>query len=386
MLAGKDMQSVSVLEAAPSDGLSVVADNNGLIHAIGTDSEINASLPDCNYAQEVDASGMCVLPGLVDAHTHPVWAGDRVHEFSMKLAGATYMDIHSKGGGIGYTVRCTCQASEEELYASLSSRFSAMLKNGTTLVEAKSGYGLDKENEVKMLKVIERARRDHTIGISSTYCGAHSIPSGSTMEQATTDIIDVQIPHIGKLMQSGDLVVDSIDVFCEKGVFDLDNTRRILLAGKAINLPANFHGDELHPMNAAELSGEIGARAISHLEEVSDDGIAAMATAQVVAVLLPTTAYVLRLKCPPARRMIDKGVAVALGSDFNPNAFCMSMPMVMNLACVTLRLTMPEALIGATLNAAAALGKSDRFGSIEIGKVADFIIVNATRYIRNMSM
>lgn len=185
------------------------------------------------------------------------------------------MDIHSKGGGIGYTVRCTCQASEEELYTSLSARLNAMLKNGTTLVETKSGYGLNKENEVKMLKVIERARREHVIGISSTYCGAHSIPryilystyhiefyhstiiSGSTMEQATADVIDVQIPHIGKLMKSGDLVIDSIDVFCEKGVFDVDSTRRILLAGKAINLPANFHGDELHPMNAAEVQLQI---------------------------------------------------------------------------------------------------------------------------------
>ena len=180
------------------------------------------------------------------------------------------MDIHSKGGGIGYTVSCTRQATEEELYTSLSSRLSAMLKNGTTLVEAKSGYGLNKEHEVKMLKVIERARREHVIGVSSTYCGAHSIPryniygtyiilyyciaiSGSTMEQATADVIDVQIPHIGRLMQSGELVVDSIDVFCEKGVFDLDSTRRILLAGKAINLPANFHGEELHLMKAAEV-------------------------------------------------------------------------------------------------------------------------------------
>ncbi|XP_015771596.1 PREDICTED: probable imidazolonepropionase [Acropora digitifera] len=235
------------------------------------------------------------------------------------------MDVHNAGGGIGYTVEHVRKASEEELYSSLRERLLRMLRTGTTLVEAKSGYGLDTESEMKMLRVIERAKKDLPIEISSTFCGAHSVPKGSTAEEATNDVINCQIPKLQELIQSQELRVDNIDVFCEKGVFGLDDTRKILEAGKAIGLAVNFHGDELHPMKAAELGAEVGARAISHLEEVSEDGIQGMAKASVIAVLLPTTAYILRLKCPPARKMIESGVPVALGSDFNPNAFCLSM-------------------------------------------------------------
>ncbi|ELW61513.1 putative imidazolonepropionase [Tupaia chinensis] len=341
-LAGDALRSLAVLE-----GASLVVGTDGFIKAIGPADEIKRQFSEETFEERIDCSGKCILPGLVDAHTHPVWAGERVHEFAMKLAGATYMDIHQAGGGINFTVERTRQASEAELFSSFQQRLQCMMRAGTTLVECKSGYGLNLETELKMLRVIERARRE------------------------------LDLKELGR---SGEIHVDNIDVFCEKGVFDLDSTRRILQSGKDIGLQINFHGDELHPMKAAELGAELGAQAVSHLEEVSDEGIAAMATARCSAVLLPTTAYMLRLKQPRARKMLEEGVIVALGSDFNPNAYCFSMPMVMHLACVNMRMSMPEALAAATINAAYALGKSHTHGSLEVGKQGDVIIINEARW------
>ncbi|XP_062850166.1 probable imidazolonepropionase [Trichomycterus rosablanca] len=369
------MQNLAVIGNA-----DVVIGHDGLIKAVGPADTIESQFRGAVFDKVLDATGMCVLPGLVDAHTHPVWAGDRVHEFAMKLAGATYMEVHEAGGGIHFTVTHTRKASSEDLLQGLKGRLERMLRAGTTLVECKSGYGLELDTELKMLSVIDAARRTMPIGISSTYCGAHAVPRGKTMEEATKDILSVQLPSIQKRIAAGSLRVDNIDVFCEKGVFDLQATRQILQAGKNMGLNINFHGDELHPMNSAQLGEELGALAISHLEEVTDEGISAMARAKISAVLLPTTAYILRLPCPRARDMIDAGVIVALGSDFNPNAYCCSMPMVMHLACVTLKMSMPEALAAATINAAYALNCSHMHGSLEPGKQGDLLIINAPRW------
>ncbi|MBN3271802.1 HUTI imidazolonepropionase, partial [Polyodon spathula] len=374
-LTGKEMQNIAVIENA-----SLVIGKDGLLKAVGSVDRIDSQFKGASFETIIDASGMCVTPGLIDAHTHPVWAGDRVHEFAMKLAGATYMEVHQAGGGIHFTVEHTRQASEAELLTSLKQRLLRMLRTGTTLVECKSGYGLELDTEVKMLSVIEQARKDLPIGISSTYCGAHSVPKGKTAAEATDDIIKVQLLKLKEKMSNGELHVDNIDVFCEKGVFDLKCTRAILQAGKDMDLQINFHGDELHPMNSAELGAELEALAISHLEEVTDDGIAAMARAKSSAVLLPTTAYILRLKQPRARDMLDAGVIVALGSDFNPNAYCCSMPMVMHLACVNLKMSMKEALAAATINAAYSLGKSHTHGSLEVNKQGDLVILNSSRW------
>lgn len=374
-LAGPALRSLAVLE-----GASLVLGTDGFIKAIGPADVIQRQFSEETFEERIDCSGKCVLPGLVDAHTHPVWAGERVHEFAMKLAGATYMDIHQAGGGINFTVEQTRQASEEELFRSLQQRLQCMMRAGTTLVECKSGYGLDLETELKMLRVIERARRELHLSVSATYCGAHSVPKGKTAIEAANDIISNHLPKLRELGRNGEIHIDNIDVFCEEGVFDLDSTRRILESGKKMGLQINFHGDELHPMRAAELGAELGARAVSHLDEVSDEGIAAMAASKCSAVLLPTTAYILRLKQPRARKMLEEGVIVALGSDFNPNAYCFSMPMVMHLACVNMRMSMPEALAAATINAAYALGKSHTHGSLEVGKQGDLIIINASRW------
>uniref|UniRef100_A0A452HY19 Probable imidazolonepropionase n=1 Tax=Gopherus agassizii TaxID=38772 RepID=A0A452HY19_9SAUR len=369
------MQNLAVL-----DNASVVIGKDGCIKAVGHADAIHQQFSEASFEKIIDCSGKCILPGLVDAHTHPVWAGDRVHEFAMKLAGASYMDIHQAGGGIHFTVEHTQKASEEELFNTFRHRLLRMLRAGTTLAECKSGYGLNLETELKMLRVIEQARRLLDSNISSTYCGAHSVPKGKNATEATDDIINNHLPKLKELNLSGEIHVNNIDVFCEKGVFDLNCTRRILQAGKEIGLQINFHGDELHPMKSAELGGELGAQAISHLEEISDEGIAAMASAKCAAVLLPTTAYMLRLKQPQARRMLKEGVIVALGSDFNPNAYCYSMPIVMHLACVNMKMSMNEALAAATINAAYALGRSDMYGSIEKGKQGDLIIINSSRW------
>ncbi|XP_033746561.1 probable imidazolonepropionase [Pecten maximus] len=379
-VCGEGMQQVDISQEEDGDGISVVSNSDGKILFIGKESERKRKYVENETTRIIDASGKCVLPGFVDAHTHPVWAGDRVHEFAMKLAGATYMEVHKAGGGIHYTVEHTQRASEDELYDGLKQRLNSLMKTGTTLVECKSGYGLNKATEVKMLRVIERARRNLPIGISSTFCGAHAVPKGGNSEDATNDVISVQLPCIRDMMEKKELTVDNIDVFCEQGVFDIDQSRRILSAGKNIGLQINFHGDELHPLDGAKMGAELGALAISHLEEISDSGISAMVEAGSIGVVLPTTAYILRLKPPPVRKMIDSGMAVALGSDFNPNAFCSSMPIVMHLACVLLRMSMPEVLIAATLNAAAALGKSDTHGSLIEGKCANMVIIDAPRW------
>ncbi|XP_026218708.1 probable imidazolonepropionase [Anabas testudineus] len=369
------MQNVCVIENA-----SVVIGRDGLIKAVGPAETITVQYSGVSFDEVIDATGMCVLPGLVDAHTHPVWAGDRVHEFAMKLAGATYMDVHRAGGGIHFTVEHTRAATSSDLLASLSSRLVRMQRAGTTLVECKSGYGLELQTELKMLEVIEEARRTLPINISSTYCGAHAVPKGKTVAEATENILQVQLPRLKQKMNAGTLKVDNIDVFCEQGVFDLSSTRSILKAGKDMGLNINFHGDELHPMNSAQLGADLEALAISHLEEVTDEGIAAMAKAKTAAVLLPTTAYILRLPQPRARDMLEAGVIVALGSDFNPNAYCCSMPLVMHLACVNMRMSMPEALAAATINAAYALGRSHTHGSLEVNKQGDLVVLNTTRW------
>ena len=263
-LAGDDMANVKVRDGC----LAVAVDNDGRIAMVGSQKEVTERFNEKTFCRVIDAGGNAVMPGLVDGHTHPVWAGDRVHEFAMKLAGATYMEVHAAGGGIHFTVERTREASEAELVELLVPRLWRMLRAGTTTVECKSGYGLDTETELKMLRVLEAAKKIVPIEISSTFCGAHAVPRGSDMETATMDVINNQLPAVIKMVEEGQLEVDNIDVFCEKGVFELEQSRRILEAGKKAGLRINFHGDELHPLGGAEMGAQLKAEAISHLEEV----------------------------------------------------------------------------------------------------------------------
>eukprot|EP00301_Raphidiophrys_heterophryoidea_P022405 c6570_g1_i1.p1 GENE.c6570_g1_i1~~c6570_g1_i1.p1 ORF type:complete len:429 (+),score=102.05 c6570_g1_i1:1-1287(+) len=375
--AGKGENPLHIIENG-----TVIVNHEGKIEAIGSENDpaFRQMWAETKFEQDIDATGKCCLPGFVDAHTHPVWSGDRVHEFAMKLAGATYMEIHAKGGGINFTVRHVKESTEDELLGLLLPRLDRMLRHGTTLVEAKTGYGLDLETELKMLRAINSAQKVHPIEISPTYLPAHAVPHNSNAATATKDIVTNQIPTLKRLIDEGKVQCDNIDVFCEKGVFELADSREILTAAAGANLAVNFHGEELSCLHSAEMGAEIGATAISHLEEVSPEGIQAMASKGVVAVLLPTTAHLLRLRAPPARAMIDAGVEIALGSDFNPNAHCLSMPFVMNLACIQLRMSMAEVLVAATINSAKSIKKDKMHGSLEEGKWGDMVVVNANAW------
>jgi len=375
-LAGPDMSNITVREGR----LSLAVDNEGKIAMIGSETEVVNSFSEESFGRVIDAEGAAVLPGLVDGHTHPVWAGDRVHEFAMKLAGASYMEVHAAGGGIHFTVEKTRAASEAELVELLVPRLRRMLRAGTTTVECKSGYGLDTETELKMLRVLEAARKLVPIEISSTFCGAHAVPLGGDMETATEDVINTQLTRVMEEVEAGRLNVENIDVFCEKGVFEIEQSKRILEAGRKAGLRLNFHGDELHPLGGSEMGAELRAEAISHLEEISEEGMRSMAASGSVGVILPTTAYILRLRPPPVRDMIRLGMVVGLGSDFNPNAYCLAMPVVMHLACVNLRMSLAESLAAATINSAHSLGRSETHGSIEVGKVADLLILNEKKW------
>ncbi|KAK8805748.1 hypothetical protein WA158_002404 [Blastocystis sp. Blastoise] len=360
MLIGKAMDNVETIKNA-----SIIVDNNGRIFDLGDASEMEKKYESATFETIIDATDKIVLPGFIDAHTHPVFSGDRCHEFAMKVRGATYMEIHEAGGGIHFTVDHTKQSSEEELYKLFESRLKRMIAQGTTCVECKSGYGLDTENEIKMLRVITKAAREHKIGIVSTFLGAHSVPKGKTPEEGYKAIIEDMIPKIAQLRDQGELQVDFIDGFCESGVYDVEKMQGILEKGKEYGMKLCFHADELSPLHGAEMGAKLGVINMSHLEEITDQGIEDMAI------------YILRVSPPPARKMIEKNVPVAIASDYNPNAHCLSMPYIMSCACVSLRLTLNEALVAATINAAAAIDVSDQYGSIEIGKHGDFVLLDA---------
>ncbi|KAG9391201.1 Imidazolonepropionase [Carpediemonas membranifera] len=361
-----------------------LAISGGKIVAVGTTTDVMAalstkSMSEASFEQVVEAQGKVILPGLVEAHTHAVYAGDRAHEFAMKLAGATYMEVHKAGGGIGFTVAATREATPEALHHDLMTRLDAMVAHGSTTIEVKSGYGLDAATEVKMLETVHKASKTHPARLIPTYL-AHSVPKGMTSAEAVNDVINVQLPAVLEAKAAGRLDVEIVDVFCEKGVFNHDETKVILEAGAKAGLRINFHGDELSNTASAELGAELGACGVSHLECVSDGGIKAMAMSGTVAVLLPSTAYILRIEQPPARKLIDSGVPVALASDYNPNVPCLSLPFIMHLGCVAMHMTLPEALTACTINAAAALGVSDKVGSLEVGKEGDFIVLDSPRW------
>lgn len=362
---------------------SLLADPaTGNIVAVGPNDEVQAFVAahNCRVAETVRCEGKVLLPGFVDAHTHPVWDGDRSHEFALKLNGASYMDVQRAGGGIGLTTRCTRAASEAVLRAQLRERLRRMLAFGTTTLEGKSGYGLERDTELKMLRVLKQAAEEEPLTVVSTFCGAHAVPEGKTAEEAVRDVVEVQLPAVMQERAEGKNDAQNIDVFCELGVFDHDQSRRVLEAGKRAGLTINFHGDELSYVASGELAGELEAQAVSHLEHVSDDGIACMRKKPTFAVLLPMTAYVLRIAPPPARKLIEGHVPVALGSDFCPNAHSLSMPHTMNAACVLMHMSVEEALVAATINAAGSLKLSDRCGSLEAGKWADIVLLNAPRW------
>lgn len=331
-----------------------------------------------NDAEVIDAQGKIVMPGLVDCHTHLVHGGTREHELNMRLAGRSYMDIMNAGGGIHYTTTKTREASFDDLYNKTVQHLNDFLRHGVTTVEAKSGYGLDLENEIKQLYVVKKLQEEHVVDIVSTFMGAHAVPKEfkGNEDEFVKIIIEQMIPKVAELG-----LAEFNDVFCEKGVFTPEQSRLILEAGKAYGLTPKIHADEIEPYEGAELAAEVGAISAEHLLVASDEGIAAMAKAGTIAVLLPGTAFFLRAPYARGRLMVDSGVPVAISTDFNPGSSpTISLPFIQNLACMNMGMTMEEVLCATTINAAHAIKRADQVGTLEKGKQADVLILDVPNY------
>ena len=325
--------------------------------------------------EKLDAGGRLVTPGLVDAHTHLIFGGWRQNELAMKLRNVPYLDILAAGGGIHSTVKATRAATEEELCAKASAALDEMLAFGTTTCEAKSGYGLDKKEELKQLKVIKRLNKDHPMDLVPTFMGAHALPPEfkEDREGYLKLLCEEMIPAAAKQK-----LARFCDVFCETGVFTAEESRRVLQAGLDNGLLPKIHADEIDAIGGSLLAGEIGAVSAEHLIVCPDAGIESMVKGGTIACLLPATSFYLNAAYAPARRMIEAGVPVALASDFNPGSCpCLNLQLVMNIACLKYRLTPEEVLTGVTLNGAAAIGMADRVGSIDRGKQADLVLWDA---------
>lgn len=364
--------------------LSIIEDGsiwleNEIIQAIGTTDELQIKYADrIDSAEIIDASGKLVTPGLVDPHTHVVYGGSREREFELRLEGATYMDIMNAGGGIHATSRMTREATEEEIFVQTVKRLDSFLAHGVTSIEGKSGYGLNLETEIKQLRVMRRLQQEHPIDIVPTFMGAHAVPSDfkGKEDQYVDLVVNEMLPRVAH-----DKLAKFNDVFCEVGVFTPEQSKRILEAGKTLGLTPKIHADEIESYGGAELAAEVGAISAEHLLKVSDMGIAAMAKKGVIACLLPATALYLRETAARGREMIDAGVPVAISTDCNPGSSpTTSMPLVMNLACISMRLTPAESLCAATYNAACAIEIEDKVGSLEVGKQADIVLWNVSNY------
>jgi imidazolonepropionase len=352
-----------------------VASLDGRIVFAGTTAACDAKVTPTAGATVVDLRGRTVVPGFVDPHTHVVYAGDRREELRRRLAGATYLEIAAEGGGILSTVRATRAASARQLAAAALPRLSAMLACGTTTAEVKSGYGLETGAEVRMLETIRALGGLQPIDLVATFLGAHEIPvEFRDRRQEYVDlIVHEMIPAVARRG-----LAEWCDVFCETGVFTPIEAREILRAGQAAGLKARIHADEMAASGGSDVAADLGARSADHLLFVEPGSADAMARAGVVATLLPAAAFYLKIgRFAPARMLIERGVAVALATDVNPGGgFTPSMPFVLALACFGMRMTLEEALVAATLNAAYSLDRHDQVGSLEAGKRMDAVVVD----------
>ena len=362
------------LAIIPDGGMLV---RDGVIVATGPSDVIEKQMP--GDAEVVDATGRVVLPGFVDAHAHPVFGGNRVDEFEMRARGATYEEIAAAGGGIRSTVRKTRAATEDQLLAQAMKHAEWFLRCGTTTVEAKSGYGLSVEDEIKILRVVRRLNEETPIEFVPTFLGAHAIPEEfqSAPDRYVSLVIDEMLPRI-----ADERLAEFCDVFCERGYFDIETSRKILSAAKERGLGIRMHADQLTNGGGAELAAELGAVTADHLEQTEAPGIAAMKRAGVQPVLLPGSVYALgKTRYPRAREMIEAGLAVVIATDFNPGSSpTPSMPMVLSLAATQMKMTPAEGVTAATINAAYSLNRGDKIGSLEAGKLANFAIFDCEDY------
>ncbi len=365
---GASMRELHIIENA---ALKI---ENGLIVQIGKKKDVQIS----DEIDVIDAEGKVVLPGFVDSHTHTVFAGSRENEFAMRAEGKSYQEIAEAGGGILSTMNATCAATKKELKRIASRRLDAMLRNGTTTVEIKSGYGLSPESEMKILEAISELKNESYGTIVATFLGAHAFPPEfKENKQAYVDrICDYMIPHFAERK-----LAMFVDVFCELGYFSIPQTEQILLTAKHHGLIPKLHADQLNAIGAAELGARLNAISVDHLEKLTDEGISALQNSSAIATVLPGCSFFLNHPYAPARKLIDANVPVAIATDFNPGSqMCYSMQMMLTIACTHMNMTPEEAITAATLNGAAALGLSSEVGSIELGKQGDVVLYDVKDY------
>ncbi len=372
---GRQLGDLALIENA------ALAIRNGQIAAAGPREQITASY---QAATIIEAGGRIVTPGLIDPHTHLIWAGDRAGEFEQRLAGATYQQIMAAGGGINRTVRDTRAAALVELVNQARGRLDKMLSHGTTTLECKTGYGLDLHTEINSLNAIALLDSEHAIDLIPTFLGAHAIPPEyvDRSDEYVTFLIEKVIPMACAWRDDHWPGVLYCDVFCEEGAFTLEQSRRILEAGRAYKLPLRVHADEFMSLGGTALAVELGATSVDHLLATTPADVALLGTADTAAVLLPATPFGLNIKnTAPARALLDANAIVAVATDCNPGtAWCESMQMVLALATRALGLTQAQALAAATINAAYAVGRIDQVGSLEVGKQADLVIWDVPDY------
>jgi imidazolonepropionase len=374
---GNDLGRLGIIE----DGALLVRE--GRIAAVGHSAELLASYP---HEERLDAKGCTVLPGFVDPHTHLIWASDRAAEFEMRLEGKTYLEILAAGGGILSTVRHTRQASVETLLAETRRRTLEMLRHGTTTAEAKTGYGLQTEAELRMLQALIQLDEEGPLEIAITFLGAHAIAPEykGDPEGYTEHLCAEMLPAVRNWWEANAMgrPLPCVDVFCETGAFSLEQSRRILEKARQLGFPLKIHADEFDNLGGASLAAELGAVSADHLVKTSPGDIAALGQSNTVAVGLPCTPFGLaEHEYTPAKAILEAGGLLALASDFNPGtAWCGNMQFVIALACRYMCLTPAQAISAATINAAAAIGRAERIGSLEVGKQADLILLSVPDY------
>ena len=347
---------------------------NGMIVQVGPELDVFATIRPGEIDEEIDAAGACMIPGFVDPHTHLCFTSPREAEFSQRLQGVSYLEILRQGGGILSSVAAIGRTSEEDLYQITRKRALKALSLGSTTVEIKSGYGLDRENELKMLRVIKKVAHTTPLDVIATFLGAHAVPPAykGREDDYIGFIIDEMLPLV-----KTEKLAEQCDIFCEKGVFSLDQSRRLLRAAKNHGFKVKIHADEVNDLGGAGLAAEMQAVSADHLLAASATGIARMAAAGVVATLLPATAYSLKKPYARAKDMLAQGVALAIATDCNPgSSFCESMPFVIGLAILKMGLSPAEALTASTLNGAYAIGLAEKVGSLQVGKQADFLFLD----------
>jgi len=362
---------LSELGIIPNGGMLI---RDGQIERVSASDEIEKNVGD---AEVVDADGRVVMAGFVDAHTHLVFAGNRLDDFERRVRGETYEQIAKAGGGIWSTVQKTRAASELDLLRLAKKHANWFLRCGTTTVEAKSGYGLTIEDELKILRVLRQLKQAVPLEIVPTFLGAHAVPRELSPDEYLDVVITEMLPRV-----TAEKLAEFCDVFCERGYFNIDQSRKILSAAKKLGLTLRGHVDQLTNSGGAKLMAEMGATAADHLEQTDEQGIAALKKANVQPVLLPGSVYALGLsRYPRAREMIEAGLAVVLATDFNPGSSpTASMPMVLSLACTQMKMSPAEAITASTVNAAYSLNRGDSIGSLEPGKVANFVIFDCEDY------